>query len=79
MKKETKSIMKKSIKQGVKTSFAISYWFVFGLFILIGWVGKGAGLGITLAILFGLGYLLIVKLSKLVYKKSKKGDVVHGN
>jgi hypothetical protein len=76
MKKETKTIVKKTIKQGVKTSFAISYWFVFGLFILIGWIGKGAGLGITLLILFSIGFFTIVKVTKMVKKAQKRNGSV---
>ena len=43
MKKDWGKIIKDSIKTGVNVSFAISYWFVFGLFILFGWMMKGAG------------------------------------
>ena len=72
MKKDWGKIIKDSIKTGVNVSFAISYWFVFGLFILFGWMMKGAGLGITLAILFGIGYWFIVNMFKVMIRKGQQ-------
>jgi hypothetical protein len=60
----------------VKLSFGIAYWFVFGIFILIGWATKGAGLGITLSILSGLGFLLIIKMTKFFIKIGQKKEKV---
>jgi len=76
MKKDWGKIIKESITQGVKISFAISYWLVFGLFILIGWVGKGIGFAIVLFILFALGYMIIAKMTKYMIKK---GQQAHAN
>jgi hypothetical protein len=75
MNKNWGNIIRDSIKTGVNVGFAISYWFVFGLFILFGWVMKGAGLGITLAILFGIGYWFIVNMFKMMMKKARKDQM----
>jgi hypothetical protein len=76
MNKETKKLIQDSVKTGIKLSFAISYWFVFGIMILIGWIGKGAGLGITMFILSALGYLVIVKMTKFFIKIGQKKEKV---
>ena len=52
-------------------SLKIAYWIFFGLFTLVGWASKGIGLGITLAILFVLGYVVMMKLIKLSLNKRK--------
>jgi hypothetical protein len=67
-KKKWKFAIEAAFKLGFKASFAIAYCVVFGLFILIGWAAEGAGLAITLAILFGIGYFVIVKMTKLFLK-----------
>ena len=75
MNKNWGNIIKHSIKTGVNVGFAISYWFVFGLFILFAWMMKGAGLGITLAILFFIGYWFIVNMFKMAMRKARKDQV----
>ena len=72
MKKDWGKIIKDSITTGVNVGFAISYWLVFGLFILFAWMMKGAGLGITLSILFFIGYKLIVNMTKMMIKKAQQ-------
>jgi hypothetical protein len=71
MNKDWGKIIKDSITSGIKISFGISYWFVFGLFILIGWATKGIGLGIVFAILFGGGYMLITRMVKNMIRKAQ--------
>jgi len=67
-----RDILGNAIKTGISVSFGISYWFVFGLFILIGWATKGIGLGIVFAILFGGGYMLITRMVKNMIRKAQQ-------
>lgn len=69
-----KTILKQAFKDGMEISFGIAYWFVFGIFILIGWVMKGMILGLVLTGLFLGGYWLIIKMIKSVFKKSRKNQ-----
>ena len=67
-----RGILGNAIKTGVSVGFGISYWLMFGLFILIGWATKGIGLGIVLAILFGGGYMLITRMVKNMIRKAQQ-------
>jgi hypothetical protein len=67
-----RGILGNAIKTGINVSFGISYWFVFGLFILVGWSAKGLGFGIVLAILFGGGYMLITRMVKNMFRKAQQ-------
>ena len=60
------------LKSGIKLWFGISYWLVFGAFILIGWATKGIALGIVLSLLFGFGYWFINKVTGSMIKKAEK-------
>jgi hypothetical protein len=67
-----RGILGNAIKTGINVRFGISYWFVFGLFILVGWSAKGLGFGIVLAILFGGGYMLITRMVKNMFRKAQQ-------
>ena len=67
-----KKILKQAFKDGIEISFGIAYWFVFGIFVLVGWVMEGMVLGIILTILFAGGYWLIIKIVRSLIRKSRK-------
>lgn len=67
-----KEILKQAFKDGIEISFGIAYWFVFGIFILVGWVTEGAILGLVLTVLFTGGYWLIIKMVRSLIRKSQK-------
>jgi Zn-dependent protease with chaperone function len=70
--RSTKTFLKEIVKTTMRGTFGFAYWFVFSFMILIGWLAEGAGLGITLAVLFGLGYWFIVKMTKFFINKARK-------
>lgn len=72
MTQDQKNHWNKTIKQGLMLWFGAAYWLTFGLFILFGWIAEGAGLGITLFILFLVGYISIAKMSKFMIRRSRK-------